>query len=74
MLTNISVTHWQCLGRKGLAVVPSKLLNGSFVMLLAFWKRRTHKGQTGVSKSKVSILYITLHFGFATTDDAHRGI
>jgi len=43
MLANISVTHWQCLGRKSLAVVLSKLLNRSFVMFLALWKRRTHK-------------------------------
>lgn len=57
MLTNISVTRWQWLRTKHLAVVPSKLLNGSFVVLLTFWKLITHKGQTGVSKPKVSNLY-----------------
>lgn len=74
MLTNVPDTRWQCLGGKGLVVVPSKLLKGSLVMLLTLWKRRIHKAQTGVSKLKAVSFTISFHFGFATTDDAHRGI
>lgn len=74
MLTNMPNTQWRHLGGKGLVVVPSKLLNESFVMLLTLWKRRTHIAQTGVVNSKPVPFTITFLFGFATTDDAHRGI